>query len=331
MTAVYHEQDGDLASLNAKKVHVIGYGNMGQPFALNLRDSGVNVVVSEPTPEKQQEAVNAGFRVVPIEVGAQHADILILLLRDEDMPQVYLENVSPFLRRGQTLLFSSAYNLRFRLIEAPPFVDVGLISAKTLGAAVRERYLSGEGYPSFVAVAQDASRQAWQTVLAIAKAAGALRSGAVEILFEQEAELDLFVQQAILPMLHHAVISAAQLLIDHGYPPEAVFTELYLSGETSDYLRQAATHGMMSALKLSSKTAQFGTLTRYDRVNDLKLERMMEITLDEIRNGKFAQEWNREYIAGYPRLNHLMREREKMFLWEYEQQTLDQLGRSDET
>jgi ketol-acid reductoisomerase len=137
-------------------------------------------------------------------------------------------------------------------------------------------------------------------------------------------------QQAILPIFHQAVMVAAQLLMQAGYPPEAVFTELYLSGETSDFLRQAATQGIMSALKLNSLTAQYGTLSRHDRFNDLKLERLMEQTLEEIRTGKFAQEWAKEFSADYPRLRHLLKQREKLDMWELEQQTLELLRRESE-
>lgn len=325
MTIIYHDEDGDLNFLGGKQVSVIGYGNMGRPVALNLRDSGVHVLVSEPRPEKQEEAVAEGFTLTDIAEAVQAADVIMPLLRDEAMPKVYLEHVTPYLRRGHALIFSSAYNITFGFIEAPPFVDVGLVSAKTMGAAVRRRYESGEGYTSFVAVAQDASRQAWPTVLAVAKAVGALRGGAIEIRFEQETELDLFMQQAILPIFHQAVIIAAQLLMDAGYPPEAVFTELYLSGETSDFLKQAASQGILGALKLNSLTAQYGTLSRYDRFNDLKLERLMEQTLEEIRNGRFAQEWSKEFSADYPRLRQLLKHRESLDLWELEQQTLELL------
>lgn len=330
MTVIYHDNDGDLNVLAGKRVSVIGYGNMGRPVALNLRDSGITVLVSEPRPERQAEAVAEGFTITPIPEAVQAADVIMPLLRDEAMPKVYLEHVTPNLRRGHTLVFSSAYNVSFGFIEAPPFVDVGLVSAKTMGAAVRERYLSGEGFASFVAVAQDASRGAWPTILAIAKATGALRGGAVEIRFEQEAELDLFMQQAILPVLHQAVIISAQLLMRAGYPPEAVFTELYLSGETSDFLRQAASQGIMGALKLNSLTAQYGTLSRYDRFNDLKLERLMEQTLEEIRNGKFAQEWAKEFSADYPRLRQLLKLREGLDMWELEQQTLELLHQNQD-
>jgi len=168
-------------------------------------------------------------------------------------------------------------------------------------------------------------------VLAVARALGALRQGAVEIRFEQEAELDLFLQQAVLPAFHHIVITAANLLMNHGFPPEAVFTELYLSGETGDYLQQASRLGLMETLKLTSLTGQYGTLSRYERFNELKLERLMEITLEEIRSGRFAQEWAREFAADYPRLKQLLRERERMELWEMEQETLELMRRNDDS
>ncbi|MBN8636889.1 MAG: NAD(P)-binding domain-containing protein [Anaerolineae bacterium] len=327
MTMVYHDEDGNVDYLRGKRVGVIGYGNMGSPMALNLRDSGVDVILHEPRAERREQALADGFMPVAIAELVAAADIIMPLLRDEAMPKIYLEGVSPHLRRGQTLIFSSAYNLTFGFIEAPPFVDVGLVAARTHGAAVRDRYLSGEGYASFVAVAQDASRSAWPTILAVAKAAGALKVGAIETRFEQETELDLFLQQAVLPVLHQVVITAAELLMKLGYPPEAVFTELYLSGETSDYLRAAASQGLLKALDSQSLTAQYGILSRYERFNDLKLERLMEITLEEIRSSKFAQEWSKEFNADYPRLRNLLKSRRAMDMWELEQQTIDALQR----
>ena len=329
MSFTYHEADGDLTFLDGRTVACIGYGNMGRPCALNLRDSGVSVLISDPSEEKCNLARSEGFAVVSITQAAHDADILMLLMRDETMPQVYIDHISPHLRRGQTLIFSSAYNIAFGFIEAPSFVDVGLVAARTLGRSVRERFVDGTGYTSFVAVGQDASRQAWQIVLALARALGALHGGAIEIRFEQEAELDLFLQQAVLPIFHEAIIKAADVLIRAGYPPDAVFTELYLSGESSDYLLQASRYGLLNALKSSSLTSQYGTLSRSERIDDLKLERTMEITLDEIRNGRFAQEWAREYAADYPRLKNLLKQREKLDLWELEQQTLETLHQND--
>lgn len=325
MTVIYHEEDGDLSVLSGKRVGIIGYGNMGRPVALNLRDSGVNVLVTEPRVEKQAEAVREGFHLTDIEELVRASDVIMPLLRDEAMPKIYLESVSPHLRRGQALVFSSAYNLTYGFIEAPPFVDVGLVSARTLGAAVRTRYVSGEGFASFVAVAQDASRNAWGIVLGLAKAIGALQGGAVEIRFEQETELDLFLQQAILPIFHSAVITAAQLLMEYGYPPEAVFTELYLSGETADYLKHAANAGLMQALDLQGLPAQYGMLSRYERFNNAQFQRMMEVALEEIRSGKFAQEWAKEFGADYPRLRSLLKTSRNLDMWELEQQTLEML------
>ena len=329
MSFIYHEDAGDLSFLDGKIVACVGYGNMGRPCALNLRDSSVRVLVADPSEEKRILAAEEGFQVEDIAVTTQQADIVMLLVRDESMPQTYIEHVSPHLRRGQTLIFASAYNIAFGFIEAPTFVDVGLIAARTVGKAVRERFVAGTGYTSFVAVGQDASRQAWNTVLAVARALGALHGGAVEIRFEQEAELDLFLQQAVLPLFYDTIITAADVLIRAGYSPEAVFTELYLSGESGDQLGQAARHGLLNALKLASLPAQYGTLSRAERIDDLKLERIMEATLAEIRTGGFAQEWAREYAAGYPRLRQLLKQREALDMWELEQQTLEMLRAND--
>ncbi len=325
MTVIYHDRDGDLSILRGKRTAIIGYGNMGRPAALNLRDSGVEVMVSEPRPERAAQAAEEGFTPHLVGEAVAGADIIMPLLRDEAMPRIYIEQIAPHLRRGQMLIFSSAYNLTYSLIEAPSFVDVGLVSARTFGSAVRERFLSGQGCTSFVAVAQDASSRAWEVLLAIAKGMGALGGGAVEVPFEHETHLDLFLQQSVLPLFHRVVITAAQILIEAGYSPEAVFTELYLSGETADYLRSAAQVGLMHTLEQQGLPAQYGILSRYERLNTLGLERLMEATLRDIRERKFSEEWTKEFDAEYPRLRQLMRHRQAMDLWELEQQTIEGL------
>lgn len=327
MTVVYHDADGDIDYLQGKTIGIIGYGNLGRPLALNLRDSGIQIVAGVRSEEARAAAQADGIYVMPIEQLVQQTQIIMLLVPDEVMPEVYLEKVSPYLAKGDTLIFSSGYNIAFGYIEAPPFVDVGLIAPRTFGAAVRERFEMGQGFYSFVAVGQDASGTSWRTVLAVAAAIGTLRAGAIEVSIEQEAELDLFIQQAIRPMLHNLLLTAANLLIRMGYPPEAVLSELYISEEFSDYINQAAQAGLLHALRLTAITAQYGTLSRQERFNELKLERLMEITLDEIRSGDFAQEWAKEYADGYPRLLKLQKALEKRELWELEQQTLDLLRR----
>ena len=174
---------------------------------------------------------------------------------------------------------------------------------------------------SFVAVGQDASNHAWDTVLAIAAVIGSLKAGAAEVTVEQEAALNLFVQQAILPAFYHMMTAAAQLLMQQGYPAEAVLTDLYLSGKFSDTLQRVGQLGLLRTLRQSSKTGQYGTFSRLGRFNELKLERLMEVCLEEIRNGKFAHEWSQEYADGHPRLTQLLKQQELLDLWELEQQT----------
>jgi len=325
MTVVYYEEDGDIDFLRDKLIGIVGYGNLGRPIALNLRDNGLRLMVGQ-RPEESTAILEADeIQYDSIERVASVASVILMMLPDEVMPQVYLQQVSPYLQRGDTLIFASGYNVAFGYIEPPPFVDVAMVAPRTIGAAVRERFLSGEGFYSFVGAGQDASGTVWQTTLGLAKAIGSLKAGAVEITMEQEAELDLFVQQAILPAFHHIMSSAAKLLLGRGYPPEAAMMDLYISGEFTDYLERAAESGLLHALRLSSLTGQYGIFSRLQRFQELKLERLMEVTLDEIRGGDFSKEWAREYADGYPRLKKLLQQQERMDLWELEQQTIEML------
>jgi ketol-acid reductoisomerase len=327
MTVVYHEEHANLNDLAGKTVAVIGYGGLGRPMAWNLRESGVDVVVGLRTEESRAAAAADDFVALKIDEAVQRAQIIMMLLPDEAMAAAYLEQVSPHLSRGHMLVFSSAYNITFGFIEAPPFVDVCLIAPRVPGAAVRESYENDKGFVSFIAVGQEASGNAWNILLALAKAVGTLRAGAIELSFERETELDLFTQQAMLPAFYHIITTAATLLLAKGYPPEAVFTELYLSGEFEFYLREASRIGLLNILKQTPLTNQYGTFTRMDRFNDLKLERLMEVTLDEIHAGDFAKEWTKEYADGYRRLKSQLKSQDSLDIWELEQQTLDLLGR----
>lgn len=325
MTTVYYETDGDPGALTGKTVGIIGYGALGRSMALNLRDTGIPMMVSAQDAAQVEMAQADGIMLAGSAVVAQRADVLLLLLPDEIMPSVYMEHVSPHLKRGDTLLFSSGYNVAFGYIEPPPFVDVALIAPRTAGENVRETFLNGEGVLSFVAVAQDASRRAWPTLLGVAAAAGLLRAGAVEVSIEQEAELNLFIRQAIIPTFHHMMITAASLLMRIGYPAEAALADLYISGKFNDYLHQADNKGLLEALESAGLPDQYAAFSRLGRFSDLKLERLMEVTLDEIRNGSFAKEWAREYSDGFPHLNKLRKFQRGLDLWEWEKQTLELL------
>ncbi|MFW5691898.1 MAG: NAD(P)-dependent oxidoreductase [Chloroflexota bacterium] len=332
MTMVYFEDDAKPGLLQNKTFGIIGFGALARTATYRLRDNGLNVIVSGNS-DDQSRAYAESLNVGTIANTVKQSDIVLLLLPDETMPRTYIEAVSPHLRRGQTLIFSSAYTVAFGFIEPPPFVDVGVIAPRD--AALRDgEYNTGGGHdqpaeqaieqtPSYLSVWQDASRNAWDIVLAVAHAIGALKAGAIELNAEQEAELSLFIQQTILPAFHHMITKAANLLMDQGYPAEAVLIDLYLAGRFSSYIRQIASTGLLPALQNASLTSQYGTMSRMERFNDLKLERLLEVTLEEIRDGSFAREWSQEHADGHPRLSKLLRHHANMDLWELEQQTLE--------
>lgn len=325
MPVIYHEADANLMALQGRQVAIIGYGNLGRSVALNLRDSGLIALVGNADDAYADLARTDGFEVHSMSEAASAADIKLLMLPDEVMPEMHLLHISPTLRSGDMLVFASGFNVAFGFIEPPPFVDVVMIAPRTMGTGVRENYLKGQGFLSFVAVAQDFTGKAWDRLLGLALAIGTLRAGAIELNFRQEAELDLFVQQTILPSLHNLIFTAADLLIKEGYPPEAALLDLYVSGELGYVLGKAAELGLMNALKLYSPTGQYGMLSRIERFQDQKLRRQMEITLDDIRSGKFAQEWATEYANGYLRMEALRQKREAMMLWSLEDQALGSL------
>lgn len=325
MATIYREINANLNVLSGKTVGIIGYGNLGRPVANNLRDSGLRILVGLREDFTRDHAREDGFEPQDIESVIPRCHILMLFLPDEVVSEVYLEQISPFLARGHLLVFASGYNIAFGFVEPPPFVDVGLIAPRTIGEAVRTRFLNGSGFFSFVGVGQDATGGTLETLLALAKAMGSLRAGAIEISIEQEAQLDLFVQQAILPAFHHVMTTAAEVLLELGYPPEAVMLDLIISGEFTDYLSRASERGLLHALRLSSLTGQYGIFSRLHRFKELKLEGLMEATLDEIRSGDFSTEWSREYENGYPRLTRLLEAQEKQALYALEQGTLERL------
>lgn len=325
MTTVYNEADGDPAVLVGKTVGIVGYGDLGRAIALNLRDSSVNVLVNVSDTDQSAAAQADGMAVAGTAVIPQRASIIYLALPDEIMPAVYMQYISPYLKRGDTVLFSSGYNVAFGYIEPPPFVDVGLIAPRAQGNELRERSIRGEGVLSFVGVGQDASRDAWTTVLAVAAAAGLLRGGAVEVSMEQEAHLNLFIQQAIIPVFHHVMTTAANLLMRVGYPAEAALADLYISGKFTHFLQEADEKGLFEAIQNAPLPNQYATLSRLGRFNEPKLERLMEVTLDEIRSSDFAKEWAREYADGYPHLSKLLKLQQELELWDWEQQTIEML------
>jgi ketol-acid reductoisomerase len=242
----------------------------------------------------------------------------MLLIPDEIMPPLFEKEVAPFLDARDVLVFASGFNVAFKNLHLPDQIDVVLVAPRMIGAGVRDLYLAGSGFPSFIGVAQDASGQAQDLALALAKGIGSTRAGVVEVSFAQEAELDLFTEQCFGPAFGQVLVTSVDLLIEQGYPPEAVLLELYMSGEFAYTLSKIAQMGTVEQARLHSLTSQYGSLSRGVRFMLPDLRTKMLQGLEEIRDGRFAEEWAKEYEAGYPTLESLRKVARSMPLYHWE-------------
>jgi ketol-acid reductoisomerase len=302
----YYDADAPLDVLRGKTLGVIGYGNQGRAQALNLRDSGLRVMIGGLRDESTRQAEADGFEVVSIAEATNRADLLALLIPDEVQRQVYDEVISKGLRAGQTLDFAHGYNIHFCLIVPPPGVDVIMVAPRMIGTMVRESFVEGKGAPAFVAVAQDASGHALETALALARGIGATRAGVLETTFAQETELDLFQEQGLWPLLVRTMLTAFEYLVEAGFPPEMVALEMYGSEEGAEIFREMARVGFFKQMRFHSQTSQYGTLSRAGQIPfQREMRAFMEKALAGIRDKSFADEWRREQEAGYPTFTRL--------------------------
>ena len=304
---VLHDGDADLELLRGRTVAVIGYGNQGRAQALNLRDSGIDVLIGSIRDASAAEAEAEGFPVVSIAEAARRADALALLIPDEVQREVYHAEVAPHLRPGQVLAFAHGYNVHFGLIRPPALVDVILVAPRMLGVNLRRSFERGRGVPAYVAVAQDASGRARALALAWAKGIGATRAGVLETTFAEETELDLFTEQGVWPIIVRDLLCSYEVLVEAGFPPEMVALELYGSGEAGEIFGQMARLGLFGQMRLHSHTSQYGTLSRGLRMLPDDVRDRLRAALAEIRSGRFAAEWSREQAAGYPVFEELRR------------------------
>jgi ketol-acid reductoisomerase len=325
MSKIYHDPDADLALLAGQTIGVIGYGNQGRAQALNLKDSGLGVIVGVRSDETEAEARRDGFEVVPIRQAAERAQIIMMLIPDEVMPEVFTGEILPGLSAGKALCFASGYTVAFGTVVPPDHVDVVMVAPRMIGAGVRQRYTEGKGFPSFVGVHQDATGKALQTALAMAKGIGSTRSGVLELSFAQEAELDLFTEQGFGPAFGQVLLSAMQVMIDAGYPVEAVMMELILSGEFAYSMEKIVELGFFRQMELHSHTSQYGSLTRAVRFIEAKMPEQISATmkevLEEIRSGAFVKEWEAEQKAGLPNFTQFKELRELHPIAEWEKKT----------
>lgn len=296
MSQIYHDDDADLGVLEDQVVALVGYGNQGRSQALNLRDSGVNVIIGNIQDRAAATAAKDGFSVSSIAEACEQANVVMLLVPDEVMPEVFKTHVAPNLVPGNLIVFASGYNIAFNLITPPDFFDVALIAPRMIGVGVRETFVAGSGFPSFVGVHHDATGSAKARMLAVAKGIGSTRAGCIEMSMHDEATLDLFTEQAFGPAFGRVLMTAIELLVEAGYPPEAVLLELYLSGEFAYSFEKIREVGMMKQMDFHSRTSQYGTVTRGARFMalDEPIKKRMSEVLDEIRSGSFADEWTNQ-------------------------------------
>ncbi len=321
MAEIYHDDDADLGILEDQTVALVGYGNQGRSQALNLRDSKVNVIIGNIRDHAYTAAKQDGFSVSSIAEACAQADVVILLVPDEVMPEVFKTHVAPNLVPGNLIVFASGYNIAFNLITPPAYVDVALVAPRMIGIGVRETFVAGSGFPSFVGVHQEATGNAKARMLAIAKAIGSTRAGCIEMSMHDEATLDLFTEQAFGPAFGRVLMTAIELLIEAGYPPEAVLLELYLSGEFAYSFEKMREVGMMKQMDFHSRTSQYGTVTRGARFMSLDepiTDRMSEV-LEEIRSGSFADEWSNQQPTATALFERIREARDKMPMAKWDQ------------
>lgn len=308
---VYTDKDADLAILKNKTVAVIGYGSQGHAHALNLKDSGVNVIIGLYKGSKSASvARKQGFKVYVTSQAVKRADVIMVALPDMVQAEVYENEIAPNLKEGKTLLFSHGLAVHFDLIKLPENVDCIMVAPKGPGHMVRRLYQEGKGMPALIAVHQNKSRKAKKVALAWAKGIGSTRAGVLQTTFKEETETDLFGEQAVLCGGASALVQAGfETLVEAGYQPEMAYFEcLHELKLICDLMYESGIAGMRFSI---SETAKYGDITRGPRVinADTKLE--MKKILDEIQTGKFTKQWVREHKGGLKKYNKLLKAGEK--------------------
>jgi ketol-acid reductoisomerase len=294
---IYREDDADLSNITSKRVAIIGYGNQGRAHALNMRDSGVRILIGQRPGEGFDQAKQDNFDPLPIKDASANADLIVLTLPDELAADIYDEHIAPTISTGKTLGFVHGFNIRYEFITPPKDIDVIMIAPKGPGTLVRSLYEQGKGLPALLAVHQDASGGAKQLALAWAKAIGSARAAIVETTFATETETDLFGEQVSLCGGLTALTKAAfETLVEAGYEPEFAYLEcVHELKQVADLLYARGLAGMRTAI---SNTAEYGDLTRGPRLITDETRKEMKRILADVQSGAFAKEWIEETRTG---------------------------------
>lgn len=310
MAKVYYDSDVSLEPLKGKTVAVIGYGSQGRAQAKNMRDSGINVILGlRPGGASWKEASQEGFQVYTISEAAKRADIVHMLIPDLEQPAVYRNQIAPYIVEGKALCFSHGFNIHFKQIIPPPYIDVIMVAPKAPGPRLRETYLEGFGVPALVAVHQNYSGKAMDIALAIAKSLGCTRAGVLETTFKEETETDLVGEQAVLVGgLMELIKKGFEVLVEAGYQPELAYFEVCNEAKLiMDLIYQKGFAGMLRAV---SDTAKYGGLTVGPKVIDEHVKENMKKVVAAVQNGEFAREWISKSEGAKELLDSLIKELE---------------------
>ncbi|HEU0039378.1 MAG TPA: ketol-acid reductoisomerase [Verrucomicrobiae bacterium] len=307
---VYSDKDADLAVLQNKTLAVLGFGSQGHAHALNLKDSGCNVIVGLYEGSKSiPVAEEKGFTVVSTGEAVRRADVVFVAIPDTKQPKAYEQDIAPNLSAGKTLLFSHGFSIHFKTVVPPKNVDVILVAPKGPGHIVRRQYLEGKGVPALIGVYQNPSKQAKQVALAWAKGIGATRAGVLQTTFKEETETDLFGEQTVLCGGASALVQAGyEVLVEAGYQPEMAYFEcLHELKLIVDLMNEAGISGMRFSV---SETAKWGDVSVGPKIIDASVKKRMKAALKDVQSGKFAKGWVAEYKGGYKKYNALLKKGE---------------------
>ena len=308
---VYTDKDADLSVLKERTLAVLGFGSQGHAHALNLKDSGMRVIVGLYDGSKSIPiAKEKGFEVVSTAEAVRRGDVILVAVPDTKQATAYRKDIAPNLAPGKTLLFSHGFSIHFKTVVPPKNVDVILVAPKGPGHIVRRQYLEGKGVPALIAVYQNPSKQAKEVALAWTKGIGGTRAGVIETTFKEETETDLFGEQTVLCGGASALILAGyETLVEAGYQPEMAYFEcLHELKLIVDLMNEAGISGMRFSI---SETAKWGDVTIGPKIIDASVKKRMKAALKDIQSGKFAQGWVKEYESGYKRYNALLRKGQK--------------------
>ena len=298
MVTVYYESDCNMSLLKGKTISIMGYGSQGHAHALNLKESGMDVVVGlRKGSESWKKAEDAGLQVMEVEAAAKKGDLVMILLPDEKAADIYEEQISPFMKAGDVLMFAHGFNIHYNQIQAPAGCDVIMVAPKGPGHTVRSQYQEGKGVPSLIAVHQDASGKAKDYALAYAAGIGAGRAGIIETTFKEETETDLFGEQAVLCGGVTELMKAGfETLVEAGYAPEMAYFECV---HEMKLIVDLINSGGFAMMRYSiSNTAEYGDYMTGRRVITEETRKEMRKVLREIQDGTFASKWISENRAG---------------------------------